>query len=90
MVSGFFSALQQGQITRRTTPFGTTTEIGNEFLYALYGALAQTWNEFARFYLEQAKQIVPVVVVQAGVPVYIVLVDGLSLEVSVDEIRKGL
>lgn len=89
-ISGFFSALQQGQITRHTTPFGTATDIRNEFLYALYGALAQTWNEFARFYLEQAKRIVPVVVVQAGVPVYIVLVDGVSLEVSVDEIKKGL
>jgi conjugal transfer pilus assembly protein TraB len=89
-ISGFFSALQQGQIRRQTTPFGTTTDIRDEFLYALYGSLAQTWNEFARFYLEQAKKIVPVVVVQAGVPVYIVLVDGVSLEVSVDEIRKGL
>jgi conjugal transfer pilus assembly protein TraB len=89
-LSGFFSALQQGQITKQTTPFGTTTDIKNEFLYALYGSLAQTWNEFAKFYLEQAKQIVPVVVVQAGVPVYIVLVDGVSLEVSVDEIKKGL
>lgn len=89
-LSGFFSALQQGQITKQTTPFGTTTDIRNEFLYALYGSLAQTWNEFAKFYLEQAKQIVPVVVVQAGVPVYIVLVDGVSLEVSVDEIKKGL
>ncbi len=89
-LSGFFSALQQGQITRFTTPFGTTTDIKNEFLYALYGSLAQTWNEFAKFYLEQAKKIVPVVVVKAGVPVYIVLVDGVSLEVSVDEIRKSL
>ncbi len=89
-LSGFFSALQQGQITKQTTPFGTTTDIKNEFLYALYGSLAQTWNEFAKFYLEQAKKIVPVVVVQAGVPVYIVLVDGVSLEVSVDEIKKGL
>jgi conjugal transfer pilus assembly protein TraB len=89
-LSGFFSALQQGQITKQTTPFGTTTDIKNEFLYALYGSLAQTWNEFAKFYLEEAKKIVPVVVVQAGVPVYIVLVDGVSLEVSVDEIRKGL
>ncbi|MFZ8787855.1 TraB/VirB10 family protein [Thermocrinis sp.] len=89
-ISGFFSALQQGQVRKFSTPFGTTTDIKNEFLYALYGSLAQTWNEFAKFYLEQAKQIVPVVVVQAGVPVYIVLVDGLSLEVSVDEIKKGL
>jgi hypothetical protein len=89
-ISGFFSALQQGQIRKQTTPFGTTTDIRNEFLYALYGSLAQTWNEFAKFYLEQAKKIVPVVVVQAGVPVYVVLVDGVSLEVSVDEIRKGL
>jgi conjugal transfer pilus assembly protein TraB len=89
-ISGFFSALQQGQITKQSTPFGTTTDIKNEFLYALYGSLAQTWNEFARFYLEEAKKIVPVVVVQAGVPVYIMLVDGVSLEVSVDEIRKGL
>ncbi len=89
-LSGFFSALQQGQITKQTTPFGTTTDIKNEFLYALYGSLAQTWNEFAKFYLEQAKKIVPVVVVQAGVPVYIVLVDGVSLEASVDEIKKGL
>jgi conjugal transfer pilus assembly protein TraB len=89
-LSGFFSALQQGQITKYTTPFGTTTNINNEFLYALYGSLAQTWNEFAKFYLEEAKKIVPVVVVQAGVPVYIVLVDGVSLEVSVDEIKKGL
>jgi len=89
-LSGFFSALQQGQITRFSTPFGTTTDIKNDFLFALYGSLAQTWNEFAKFYLEQAKKIVPVVVVQAGVPVYIVLVDGVSLEVSVDEIKKGL
>ena len=89
-LSGFFSALQQGQITKYSTVFGTTTDIKNEFLYALYGSLAQTWNEFAKFYLEEAKKIVPVVVVQAGVPVYIVLVDGVSLEVSVDEIKKGL
>jgi len=89
-LSGFFSALQQGQITRFSTPFGTTTDIKNDFLFALYGSLSQTWNEFAKFYLEQAKQIVPVVVVQAGVPVYVVLVDGVSLEVSVDEIKKGL
>jgi conjugal transfer pilus assembly protein TraB len=89
-ISGFFSALQQGQITKQSTPFGTTTDIKNEFLYALYGSLAQTWNEFARFYLEEAKKIVPVVVVQAGVPVYIMFVDGVSLEVSVDEIKKGL
>jgi conjugal transfer pilus assembly protein TraB len=89
-LSGFFSALQQGQITKYSTAFGTTTDIKNEFLYALYGSLAQTWNEFAKFYLESAKKIVPVVVVQAGAPVYIVLVDGVSLEVSVDEIRKGL
>jgi len=89
-LSGFFSALQQGQIEKITTPSGTTTNIKDEFRYALYGSLAQTWNEFARFYLEEAKKIVPVVVVQAGVPVYIMLVDGVSLEVSVDEIKKGL
>ncbi|MCI4458748.1 MAG: hypothetical protein JHC21_03945, partial [Thermocrinis sp.] len=64
-------------------------DIKTEFLYALYGSLAQTWNEFAKFYLEEAKKIVPVVVVSGGVPVYIVLVDGVSLEVSVDEIKKG-
>jgi conjugal transfer pilus assembly protein TraB len=89
-LSGFFSFLQQGQIDRYTTVFGTTTDIKNEFLYALYGALAQTWNEFAKFYLEEAKKMFPVVVVQGGTPVYIVLVDGVSLEVSVDEIKKGL
>jgi len=89
-ISGFFSALQQGQIEKITTPSGTTTNIKDEFRYALYGSLAQTWNEFARFYLEEAKKIVPVVVVQAGVPVYIMFVDGVSLEVSVDEIKKGL
>jgi conjugal transfer pilus assembly protein TraB len=88
-LSGFFSALQQGQVSKQTTVFGTTTDIKNEFLYALYGSLAQTWNEFAKFYLEEAKKIVPVVVVQGGVPVYIVFVDGVSLEVSVDEIKKG-
>lgn len=88
-ISGFFSALQQGQINKYSTAFGITTDIKNEFLYALYGSLAQTWNEFAKFYLEEAKKIVPVVVVSGGVPVYIVLVDGVSLEVSVDEIKKG-
>jgi len=88
-ISGFFSALQQGQIEKQSTSFGTTTTIKDEFLYALYGSLSQTWNEFAKFYLEEAKKIVPVVVVQGGTPVYIVLVDGVSLEVSVDEIKKG-
>lgn len=89
-LSGFFSALQQGQTEKQSTVFGTTTNIKNEFLYALYGSLAQTWNEFARWYLEEAKKILPVVVVQAGKPVYIVLVDGVSLEVSVDELKKNL
>lgn len=65
-------------------------DIKNEFLYSLYGSLAQTWNEFARFYLDQAKKIFPVVVVQAGKPVYIVLVDGVSMEVPVDELRKNI
>jgi len=89
-LSGFFSALQQSQINKYTTAFGTTTDIKNEFLYALYGSLSQTWNEFAKFYLDEAKKIFPVVVVQAGVPVYIVLVDGVSLEVPVDELKKNL
>ncbi|MEM3426635.1 MAG: TraB/VirB10 family protein [Nitrososphaerales archaeon] len=89
-LGGFFSALQQSQLQKYTTAFGTTTDIKNEFLYSLYGSLAQTWNEFARFYLDQAKKIFPVVVVQAGKPVYIVLVDGVSMEVPVDELRKNI
>ena len=89
-LSGFFSALQQSQVNKYTTAFGTTTNISNEFLYALYGSLSQTWNEFAKFYLDEAKKVFPVVVVQAGVPVYIVLVDGVSLEVPVDEFKKNL
>jgi conjugal transfer pilus assembly protein TraB len=89
-LSGFFSFLQQGQVDRFATAFGTTTDIKNEFLYALYGSLAQTWNEFAKFYLEEVKKMFPVVVVRGGMPVYIVFVDGVSLEVSVDEIKKGL
>ncbi len=89
-LSGFFSALSQAQIQKYTTAFGTTTDIKNEFLYSLYGSLAQTWNEFARWYLDQAKKVLPVVVVQGGKPVYVVLVDGLDLGVSVDEFKKGI
>lgn len=89
-LSGFFSALQNAQLQQNTSVFGTTTNVKNEFLYALYGSLAQTWNQFAQWYLDQAKQMLPVVVVSAGKPVYITLVDGISLGVSVDEFKKGL
>jgi len=89
-ISGFFSALQRGQLLQRDTIFGTTTTIRDEFLYALYGSLASTWNEFAKWYLEQAKKILPVVVVSAGKPVYITLIDGVSLDVEVDSFRGNL
>ncbi len=89
-ISGFFSALQRGQLLQRDTIFGTTTTIKDEFLYALYGSLAGTWNEFAKWYLEQAKKILPVVVVSAGKPVYITLIDGVSLDVEVDSFRGNL
>lgn len=89
-ISGFFSALQRGQLLQRDTAFGTTTTIKDELLYALYGSLASTWNEFAKWYLDQAKKILPVVVVSAGKPVYITLVDGVSLDVEVDSFRGNL
>lgn len=87
-VSGFFSALQNAQVDKFSGYFGTTTNIKDEFLYALYGSLAQTWNEFARWYLEQAKEIVPIVFVKAGEPVFITFLDGVNLGVSVDEYKK--
>jgi len=88
-LSGFFSALQYAQTQRYTTVWGTTRDVDDEFLYALYGSMAQTWNEFAKWYLEQAKEVVPVVFVPAGKPVFITFLEGFSLGVSVDEFKNS-
>ena len=88
-LSGFFAGMQNAQVQKFSGYFGTTTNIKDEFLYSLYGSLAQTWDEFARWYLEQAKEIVPIVFVKAGEPVFITLLQGVNLGVSIDEFRKN-
>lgn len=87
-MGGFFSALQRSLEEERTSVLGTYVRIKDKFLYSTYGAFAQTFQEFARFYLERAKKIVPVVVVSAPKPVFITVIDGFTLNVSPEEFAK--
>jgi len=88
-LGGFFAALQNAQVERRESAFGTYTTIKDELLYSTYGAFAETFREFSRFYLERARQIVPVVFVDAGKPVFITVINGFSLGISPEEFAKN-
>ena len=62
--------------------------IKNDAQYALYSALAKTWQNFSQFYLKQAKKALPVVLVDGNIPVYVEVIDGFSLGVSTDEVAS--
>jgi hypothetical protein len=80
-MSGIFAAMGQTQRQVRETPFGTVATIDDELMYALATGVAKTWDNFSQWYLEQAKRIKPFVAVEPGQKVYVLIQEGVKLDV---------
>lgn len=80
-MSGIFAGIGQTQRQVRETPFGTVATIDDELMYALATGVAKTWDNFSQWYLEQARKIKPFVAVEPGQKVYILIQEGVKLDV---------
>jgi hypothetical protein len=80
-MSGIFAAMGQMQQRESTTAFGTTKTIDDELLYSLATGISKTWDNFSQWYLEQAKQAKPFVAVEPGKKVFILIQDGVKIDV---------
>jgi len=82
LLAGMSEALLAAKRTVVVTPFGgtTTTLNGNVGEIAGFGALANVSSQAAAFYLDQARQLLPVIWVESGTPARLVLQEGLSLD----------
>lgn len=88
LVSGFFGGLGQaikpmGVTGLNLSPTGTAVtqsyDLGTAFEAGALGGVSTSLNQVAKFYLDIAKEMVPVVEVDAGRSVTVVLVQGGSL-----------
>lgn len=81
LVSGFGDAYKEASSNVITTSDGTVSSVapGAAFRQGGYSALGKAGDTLAQFYLDMAKTLIPVIEVQAGVPVTIVLESDLEL-----------
>jgi conjugal transfer pilus assembly protein TraB len=91
LASGFLSGLGKaltptGVVGLNLAPSGTiqtqNPDLGTAFEAGVLGGASNSLNQISRFYLDIAKEMVPVVEVDAGRPVTIVLTRGGSLRLS--------
>lgn len=91
LASGFLSGLGKaltptGVVGLNLAPSGTVQtqnqDLGTAFEAGVLGGASNSLNQISRFYLDIAKEMVPVVEVDAGRPVTIVLTRGGSLRLS--------
>jgi conjugal transfer pilus assembly protein TraB len=91
LASGFLSGLGKaltptGVVGLNLAPTGTiqtqNPDLGTAFEAGVLGGASNSLNQISRFYLDIAKEMVPVVEVDAGRPVTIVLTRGGSLRLS--------
>lgn len=93
MLEGLGKALQPTTVPQLQTSPGGTTQYQDPDLTgagksALYGGVSSAANNVARFYLDMAKEIFPVVEVDAGRRVTVVLLNGIGLgETKQEEAR---
>jgi conjugal transfer pilus assembly protein TraB len=91
LASGFLSGLGKsltptGVVGLNLAPTGTiqtqSPDLGTAFEAGVLGGASNSLNQISKFYLDIAKEMVPVVEVDAGRPVTIVLTRGGSLRLS--------
>jgi hypothetical protein len=82
LVSGAAEAFARAEATTVVTPLGgsLSTVTGDVGKFGAFSALATASARLADFYLGQAEQLLPVVWVEAGKPVHLVLQQGLTIE----------
>ena len=87
LATGFSEALspRQGMIyyhTNSSEDYYMTPPLGETMKYGFLTGLGQAANKVADFYLKMAEQVFPVVEIQAGTPVEIFLLRGLTLTIK--------
>lgn len=80
-MSGIFAAMGQAQQEESTTAFGTTKRVKDDLIYELATGISKTWDNFSAWYLEQAKQAKPFIAVPPGKKVFILIQNGVSIDV---------
>ena len=82
LLAGAGEAFALAKRTVVVTPFGGTvsTQNGNVGEMAGYAALAQAASRLSEWYLGQADKLLPVLWAESGMPVRLVLQEGLSLD----------
>ena len=86
VISGFGNALspRQGMPVFNIgedsdSDYYTTPPIGKSFRYGLFAGTGEAMKRIANFYLKMAEQTFPVIEVQAGIPVEVFLLRGVTL-----------
>ena len=93
MIAGFFGGvgdvLKSSATTTAISPLGTTQTVspGDLAKAGVGNGLASGFKDIEKFYMELARQTMPVVEVSAAKPVTLVISEGVNLEVK--KIRKG-
>jgi conjugal transfer pilus assembly protein TraB len=82
LLAGAAEALARAEATTVVTPLGgsLSTVTGDVGKFAAFSALAQGSARIADFYLDQAAQLLPVVWVEAGKRVHLVMQQGITIE----------
>jgi hypothetical protein len=82
LISGAAEAFARAEATTVVTPLGGSlnTVTGDVGKYAAFSALSQASARLADFYLSQAEQLLPVVWVEAGTSVQLVLQQGITID----------
>ncbi len=80
--SGISSAFSSAAGSTTYTPYGSTRTIdtGDAMQAAGFGGMANATDELAKFYIDAAKEIFPVIVVNSGRNITVTLEQGLSLK----------
>lgn len=83
VASGIGNAFANGAMTTSSSPLGTTTAVkdgtASQFQAGLGTGVGSALNELSRYYIQLAEKMFPVVEVDAGQPIDIVITKGFSI-----------
>ena len=81
IASGMGTAFQQGALTTSVSPLGSTqtVESGRQMQAGLGQGVGNAMNQLARYYIQLADKIHPVIETDAGLPVDVVITQGVAI-----------
>lgn len=88
ILSGFGQALQQSAMSFSTSPLGsvgTISGMGKQFQGGLGAGIGRSLDRISQYYIRLAEQLFPVIEIDAGRVVEIVLTKGLEFELGEDQ-----